>query len=143
MVIKSVEAPAAYVPQDALAFGAEGANAVGVDPAHPLPTVQRLTAAASTPLAGTASTSASVGPFAPELGRPIWVTLAGAWTGTATVSRSVDGGATKLPLTVGGAAWGSFTAPAQEPVGEESEAAATWWLDIALVSGTLSYRVAQ
>jgi hypothetical protein len=69
--------------------------------------------------------------------------LSGTWTGTVKLLRSSDGGTTKLPLTLAGAAWGQFTANCCEPVWEESETAATLWLDVALTSGTLAYRLAQ
>jgi hypothetical protein len=81
--------------------------------------------------------------FVPELDRPIWVSLAGNWTGTVELLRSVDGGATLLPLTVGGIRWGRFTANANEPVADESEAGAAYYLAAAVQTGTLNYRVAQ
>lgn len=99
--------------------------------------------ATSTPLTGTANASTTVGPFTPQLARAIWIVLSGTWTGTVQVLRSTDGGATKLPLTVAGASWASFTANANEPVAEESDAAATYYLSITLASGSVTYRVAQ
>jgi hypothetical protein len=139
----SVRAPAGYAPVQAIAFGTRDGPAVAVDTANPLPIAARLTAAAATPLAGTASASATVGPFAPDLGRAIWLTLTGTWTGTCQLLRSTDGGATLVPLTVAGQAWASFTANCCEAVGEESVAGAAYYLQIALTSGGVSYRVAQ
>ena len=76
-------------------------------------------------------------------GQPVVLQLSGAWTGTVTVQRSVDGGATRAPLTAGGQEWGVFTANACEPIWIEQEAAATLYLDVAIAQGTLAYRVSQ
>ncbi len=142
----SVQAPGGYVPQASISFGATGGNATPVDAAHPLPVATRAdqAAAGSTPLAGTAAANAVAGPFAPELGRAIWVTLGGTWAGTVTVKRSVDGGATRLPLTfIDGSAKGVWNANVNAAIGEESVAGAQWFLEIALTAGTLTYRVEQ
>lgn len=102
-----------------------------------------LAPASSTPLTGNASASGPVGPFTPEIGRPIWIALSGTWTGSVQAMRSTDGGTTKLPLTAGGEAWGLFTGNACEQVTEETEDGATYYLDIVIDSGTLTYRVSQ
>jgi hypothetical protein len=136
-------APAGYVPEHAVAFGSQGGPATPVDLANPLPVALTLATAVSAALSGSATTSASVGPFIPQLGRAIWITLAGTWTGSVQVMRSNDGGATLLPLTAGGAPWGGFTTNCNEPVAEETVAAATYYLAIAIASGTVSYRIAQ
>jgi hypothetical protein len=78
-----------------------------------------------------------------DLGRPIWVSLSGGWTGTVEVLRSTNGGTTMLPLTAGGERWGRFTANANEAIAEESEAGTTYYLATTLQTGTLTYRVAQ
>jgi hypothetical protein len=135
--------PSPVITPHALAYGRPGTAAVAVDPDHPLPVGQRWTAAAAPPLGGSASASGAAGPFVPELGRSIWVTLRGDWAGTVRVLRSLDGGATRLPLSAGGQPWGVFTANAQEPVREETVAGASYWLDIQLASGTLGYEVRQ
>jgi hypothetical protein len=138
-----IETPAGFVPQYALAFGAVDGPAVAVHAANPLPVRSVWQAAAVGALAGTLSASGTVGPFVPELARPIWISLSGNWGGTVDVLRSTDGGATKLPLTVGGERWGRYAANANEAVGDESEAGATYYLAAALQTGTLTYRVAQ
>jgi hypothetical protein len=97
----------------------------------------------SAPLTGTANGNSEAGAFAAVPGKPIWVTLSGAWTGTVSVYRSVDGGATKLPLTVGGLPWGVFTGNANEEVAEETVSGATYYLEIALTAGSVTYRVQQ
>ena len=135
-------APAAYIPFTALACPA-GEESLAVGPDAPLPVTASFGSATSTPLGGTASSSTVAGPFTPDLGRSIWLTLSGTWSGSVEVKRSVDGGTTKLPLTAGGVAWSKFTANACEPVAEESRQDATYYLDIALVSGSLDYEVAQ
>lgn len=100
-------------------------------------------AATSSPLSGSATGTANIGPFTPQLGRPINLTLSGTWSGSAQLMRSVDGGTVKTGLTVGGTSWGSFTANANEPVWTESEAGATFYLAVSITSGTLTYRIAQ
>ena len=142
-MVADVEVPAGFVPQYALAFGAVDGPAVAVHAANPLPVRAVQQAAAASALAGTLSASDTVGPFVPDLGRAIWISLSGSWSGTVDVLRSVDGGATKLPLTIGGERWGRFGGNANEAVADESEAGATYYLAVALQAGTLTYRVAQ
>lgn len=143
MSIKPVSAPAGFVPEHAISFGERDSPATPVSAATPLPVATTLAAAAAAPLAGTTSASIASAGFTPELGRPIWLTLSGTWTGSVSVRRSLDGGTTRLPLTIAGAPWATFTANAQEPVGEESVAGATWHLDITLTSGTVAFRMEQ
>lgn len=143
MAVQPIQAPAGFVPVQALSFGGIGGTATAVDGDNPLPVATRLGAAGTAPLAGTAAASGTVGPFAPQLGRPVWLTLSGSWTGTVQLMRSEDGGATLLPLTLAGAPWGSFTANCNEPVAEETVAGATYHLALTLGSGSVTYRVAQ
>lgn len=136
-------APARFVPLAAVAFSDEQQNGQVVNADNPLPVQQSFGPAEAAPLFGSATASQLTADFAPELGRPIWLTLSGSWGGTVTVNRSADGGITRQPLTIGGEPWAVFTANANEAVAVESEAGATYSLDIALASGTLTYRVAQ
>jgi hypothetical protein len=138
-----IAAPARFAPVEALAFGAVGTHATLVDADHPLPVTARVVAAGSAPLAGSASSDAVAGPFVPDLGRPILLTLSGSWSGSVQLTRSVDGGTTRLPVTLAGEAWGSYPGNCNEPVWVESEAGATLHLAITIVSGTLAYRVSQ
>lgn len=138
-----ISAPGGFVPKSAVNFVGPGGLAVAVSGAAPLPVDIDAGPASSLPLGGTTSVSGSFGPFAPHLGRPIMLTLAGQWSGGVQLLRSTDGGATRLALTAGGQPWGSFTGNACEPVATESEAGASYWLDVSLASGTLSYRIAQ
>ncbi len=138
-----IEIPAGSVPQYALAFGAVDAPAVAVHAGNPLPVTAVRGAAGVAALAGEMVASGEAGPFVPELDRPIRVTLTGSWSGAVSLLRSTDGGATRLPLTLGGALWGRFTANANEAVAEESEAGASYYLAASLAGGTLAYRVAQ
>lgn len=139
----AIRALGGFVPEHALAFADASGAAVPVGAANPLPIATTLAASGATPLSGSTSASGSFGPYAPVLGRAIMLTLAGTWSGTVQVLRSVDGGATKLPLTAGGQPWASFTANANEAIAEEGEAGASYWLAVTLTSGTLAYRVAQ
>ena len=86
---------------------------------------------------------AIAGTFVPVSGRPVVVTLSGDWQGSVRIERSVDGGATRHALTVGGLNWGEFTANACEPVWSEEEQGAELYLAIAITSGTVAYRLAQ
>jgi hypothetical protein len=139
-----ITTPAGYHPSFALAFADEDGNGVVIDHDNPLPVA--ISAAApptSTPLAGSTSASGMLGPFAPVAERAIWLSLSGSWTGTVTLKRSVDGGTTRHPLTAGGEPWATFTANACEPVAEDGENGAAYYLDVALASGTITYRLAQ
>lgn len=138
-----IHVPASTVPLSALAFGAIGEAAQPVTPAHPLPTLCAMPASTAEPLAGDASASGIVGPFVPEPGRPIWIRLEGSWSGVVQLRRSTDGGTTHAALTAAGGAWGRFTANACEAPVVETEAGVSYVLDVALLSGTLRYRVSQ
>ena len=138
-----VGVPANFVPVYALAFGSIGSAATAVDPTHPLPTAETLTASGVTPLTGTTAASTLIGPFTPRLGRAINLTLTGSWSGSVQLQRSIDGGTTRQPVTAGGQPWATFTANCNEPIAEETEAGATYYLSVTLAGGTLGYRVAQ
>lgn len=140
-----IKNPASCIPPHALTFGDIGAPAKAVTADTPLPVVSTASQAParSTPLEGSVSGALVAGPFTPDLGRPIILTLSGDWSGTVRLLRSTDDGATRLPLTIGGATWGVYTAGANEPAWEESDATARLYLDIALDSGILVYRMAQ
>lgn len=113
-------------------------------PNNPMPVTQApLAPATSSALSGATTTSQTIGPFTPVLGRQIWLTLSGTWAGRVQLLRSTDGGATKLPLTVAGQSWAVFTGPANEAVVEETVSNATYFLTVSLTSGTLTYQVAQ
>ena len=142
MPTSPLKTPAGYVPQMAIAFANTNGEADIVSATNPIPTQEQPFAAAPA-LTGTINASGQIGPFSPRPGRAIVLTLAGAWTGTVKLLRSVDGGTTKLPLTASGLTYGIFAGNACEPVWEESEAAATLYLDVTLLSGTLSYRMGQ
>lgn len=137
-----IQAPAGYVPQHALAFGTAGGGAVPVSQADPLPVSPRLAPATSVPLAGGLAASGTVGPFTPQPGRPIWVSLSGSWSGSAALLRSTDGGTTRLPATLGEAAL-TWSANRSEPATEESCAGATYYLAVTLTAGSLTYRLEQ
>lgn len=136
-----IQNPAGYAVTHAVAFADADGTLVPVDASTPLPVT--LGRAPTTPLAGTAASTALVGPYQPALGRPVMLVLTGSWTGSVKVLRSADGGTTRQPLTVGGSAWAQFSANVCEAVWEESESAATLYLDITLASGSITYRMAQ
>jgi hypothetical protein len=137
-----VAAPATYAPMSAIGFAEADNTLAPVSADRPLP-VSTVSVPAPTNLAGTAATSGQVGPFTPNSNKPVVLALSGTWSGTVKVLRSTDGGTTKLPITAAGLAWGSFTANCCEPVWEETVSGAALYLDIALGSGSLTYRMAQ
>lgn len=137
-----IQSPASYVPSRATAFADVDGTALVVSSASPLPVTLAATQGAAA-LAGSTAASGVLGPYQPVLDRAVVLALSGTWAGTVRVLRSTDSGSTKLPLTVGGAAWAQFTAACCEPVWEESDGAARLYLDVVLTSGTLVYRMAQ
>ena len=138
--------PARYAPGVALNFADGDGSAILVSNAAPLPvsiSAAPSGSSAPAPLTGTAPTARTVGSFVPVAGRPIVITLTGTWTGTAKLLRSTDGGVTRLPLTLAGSPWGEFTANVNEPVWEEFEAPAVFYLQLTPLSGSIVYRLAQ
>ena len=138
--------PARYAPGVALNYADGEGSAILVSQAAPLPVSISAAPSGSTtpaPLTGTAPTARTVGSFVPVVARPMVITLSGTWSGTVKLLRSIDGGVTKLPLTLAGAPWGEFTANVNEPVWEENEAPAVFYLQLTPLSGSISYRLAQ
>lgn len=136
-----IQNPATYIPVQALSFAQADGNSGLVSADLPLPV--NSVRPATAPLAGTVVTTGQIGPFIPAAGRPVMLTLSGAWSGSVRLLRSVDAGATRLPLTIAGEAWGEFTTNVCEAVWEEYEDSARLYLDIALAAGSLTYRVSQ
>lgn len=141
---KPVESPAGFVPVHSIAFIEGDGAAANVGQACPLPVAATLIASNAVALAGSTSASGVLGPFTPQLGRPVWVTLSGGWAGSVQLLRSTDGGTTKLPLTYGdGSVKAVWSTNANAAVTEETVAAATYWLAVTIASGTLTYRLEQ
>lgn len=135
---------------------------VGLDPSQPLPAGSNVIgitkgfgdiAATSTPITATINDTAAhtVGPFTPQLSRPIWLTLNATVnaSGTAQLLRSTDGGTTWLNVTRNGAQIGQFTFASQlgalvnESILTETDAAAIYQVQVQLSTGTVSVRLAQ
>ena len=137
----SISVPAGFAPAYAVAFSDTGGQLALVSDAAPLP----VTTAAPAPMAltGQSATSEVVGPFDPTVGRVIVVTLDGEWSGTVRLLRSTDGGLTKLPLRVGGLPWAEYSEPGTAQAWLETEEGTGFYLDMALNSGTVVYRVSQ
>lgn len=158
----SVQAPGGYAPMQAPCVRQSDGSCVPVSPIAPWPITQGpLAAAVSTPLAGTvtsgavnpssgaagfANGSALIGPMAPQLGRDIGLKL---WTTnnagySCQMVDSIDGGTTKLPLTIFDAATGGpYTGPVNSIVTNETIANTQVYLSCTVTSGTLNYVVAQ
>jgi len=136
-----------YVPPTAIGFADAQGDLALVTYEAPLPVSLidsgMIAVNPPEPLADIITEDLVAGPFEPLKNVPIHLQLSGEWQGTVALERSTDGGTTRQGLTVGGMAWASFTGNVNEPVWEESEAGATFWLNISLTSGTLSYRLSQ
>jgi hypothetical protein len=132
--------PARFVPTYAVGYSSASGEMSQVSAASPLP-VALAPGAAATPLEATTVASTLAGPFIPTPGLAVVLNLRGTWSGTVNVMRSTDGGTTLNPLTVAGQPWARFSGNACEPVWEENDAGARLYLDIALTSGSLSYRL--
>lgn len=137
-----IEAPGGFAPVVALGIDDGSDQLALVSHGAPLPTVA-LAPVAPAPLNGSASNAKVAGPFEPTPLAPVFLTLTGEWTGTVRILRSIDGGATRHPLTIAGSEWAVFHGNACEPVWQEGESGAQLYLDIAPTSGTLTYRIAQ
>ena len=109
----------------------------------PATLVVNVNPATATPVTGQTNTPLVTAPYFPVMGRSVLLVLSGSWTGSVTVLRSTDQGSTKLPITIGGTPSAVFSSNCCEPIWDESEAAAQLYLNIALTSGTVNYRIAQ
>ena len=139
-----ISAPAKYASAVAVGFADPRGELTLVASGAPLPvTITNGSGPPTTPLVGKSNKSAVIGPFLPSPSAPMHLQLSGEWKGRVTLERSVDGGATRQGLTVGGIPWGSFGANVNEPVWQEVESAASLWLNVVLESGELTYRLAQ
>lgn len=142
MTASPLQPPARYVAPFAVAFANPTGDSDVVSATNPLP-VTSAAATSPTALAGTANASGTVGPFLPVSGRPVMLTLSGTWAGQVRITRSTDGGTTKLPLTAMGQSYGSYTGNLCEPFWDEGEVGARLYLDITLTSGSVTYRMGQ
>lgn len=141
VISPTITTPAGFAPAYAVGYSDPNGNLALVSDAAPLPVATLAPAPAA--LVGLASGSQTVGPFNPTEGRVIIVALDGEWEGTVRLLRSTDGGVTKMPLRVAGADWASYTTPGCEQAWTETESGVSFYLDIALVSGNIAYRVSQ
>ena len=137
-----IQLPAGFAPAFALGYSDDAGNLVLASNAAPVPVAQgdRTRPPA---LSGSTSATTLAGPFAPVPGISVMLELGGNWTGMVQLQRSSDNGATLHDVTIGGSAWGRYSANACEPVWEESEPGAQLYLAITIGSGTLDYRVSQ
>lgn len=104
-----------------------------------------VTPASSLPVSGSASSgTTNSAPFIPQLGRDMYITLSGNFSGTVQVQRSTDNGVTWNNITVaGGQPWGRYTGACDEIVETPTDGASRYRLNIVLSSGTVVYRLAQ
>ena len=137
-----ISPPASYVTPTAIGFADSDGDLSLVGAATPLP-VTATREAAPPALAGQAAQAVVVGPFVPLLDVPIHLELGGVWSGQVALQRSSDGGTTRPGVTAGGMPWASFAGNVNEVVWQEGEQGVSLYLDIAVTSGTVSYRLSQ
>jgi hypothetical protein len=138
--------PGRYAPGVAVNFADANGAARQVSESSPLPVALAAAPAgtpAPAPLAGSATAATTAGPLAAVSGKPLILTLGGTWSGSVRLLRSVDGGTTRVPLSLGGAPWGTFTGNVCEPVWDETEDAVTFYLQLAPASGEVEYPLVQ
>ncbi|QQN72992.1 hypothetical protein [Croceicoccus sp. YJ47] len=147
-----IKMPASYAGAQAIGFSDTEGYISLINPQNPLPVVIAGGGLAPSPtgsvpappaLRGETAQSMQSASFEPAPDRPVVLTLSGEWTGSVTIRRSGDGGATFHNLTAGGSSWGVYTANACEPFWQEPVSGAQLALFIQIDSGTLSYEVAQ
>ena len=137
-----ISPPASYVTPTAIGFADSAGDLSLVGAATPLP-VTATREAAPPALAGQAAQAVVVGPVVPLLDVPIHLELGGVWSGQVALQRSSDGGTTRPGVTAGGMPWASFAGNVNEVVWQEGEQGVSLYLDIAVTSGTVSYRLSQ
>ncbi len=135
--------PANFVTSTAVGYADSRGSFTLATAETPLPVTFEARPVPPAPLEGTADSATTAGPFTPVANTPIHLMLTGDWTGTVILLRSVDSGTSRVPLTAGGQPWAVFTANANETVWQEAEAGATFYLDLRLISGSVTYRVSQ
>lgn len=137
-----IDVPGGFVPAVAITLGEIDGEPQPITAATPMPVQTVHRASRSQPLSGETASSGTLGPFNPEIGREIVLTLGGDWQGEVRLHRSIDGGATTAPATLGGEElcwWRSLN----EVVWVETEANVSLYLVATLSAGTLAYRFAQ
>ena len=101
-------------------------------------------AATSTALVGSTSVDAASAHFTPQLGRDMYLTLTGTWTGSVQVQRSTDNGASWNNITIGGGqVWGRYTGNCDEVVDTPTDGSAIYRLNIDITTGSVAYRLGQ
>ena len=137
-----INSPAKYVSASAIGFANPEGELALVTASAPLP-VTITNGSSVKPIAGKTASSTVVGPFVPNTNVPFHLQLSGEWKGRVTLERSTDGGATRQGLTIGGTPWASFSVNVNEPVWQESDSTASFWLNMTLDGGELGYRLSQ
>lgn len=82
--------------------------------------------------------------FVPIPDRPIRFDRWGGGTGTAQVMSSTDGGVTKLPITIGGTPWATFTGDCgDEEVCTPTQYGRTYFVVFTGIAGTVNWGLYQ
>lgn len=89
-----IQPPANYLSVDALAFVSIDRPGTAVSAATPFPITCTFAAFAVAPVSGTTMASGTSVALVPELSRPVLFVLTGSWSGSVTLQRSADEGAT-------------------------------------------------
>jgi hypothetical protein len=136
-----ITAPAGYATAYAVGYADPAENLILVSESERLPVAAAAPAQAA--MVGQSSVSTQAGPFHAVPDRVVLVTLGGVWEGTVRLLRSIDGSATLHRLRAAGEPWAEYTQPGCEQAWLETQDGASFYLDIALASGTVDYRVSQ
>jgi hypothetical protein len=137
----SIAVPAGFAPAFALGYAdATGQLALA---SHLTPLPVATSAPAPQPLVGQAAASEVAGPFLATAGRVIVVMLEGEWEGTVRLLRSADAGVTRTRLRAGGLPWAEYSESGTEQAWLETEEGTSFYLDIQLIGGNVTYRVSQ
>jgi hypothetical protein len=116
---------------------------VMVDPTTGNPLSSSASPATSTPVTGSTTSSTTLGPFTPQLGRDLGVIITCTGTCTGQLLSSADGGVTKLPLTIGGAVWASYTGAVNEDAWTPTITGQTFYLALTATGGTTTGTMTQ
>lgn len=108
-----------------------------------IPLIFYTSPAESLTVNGTATTTRFSEVFTPEQDRKVYLTLSDAWVGSVIVQISRDSGSTWHPMTYDGSPVGAYSTNCDESIGVFSGDTTRLRLSITILSGSLSYRIAQ
>lgn len=110
----------------------------------PIPMIFRTAPSGLTPVSGSSSGTGNSPALSTKADYNLYLTLSGTWSGTVTLMRSIDNGATWNPVTGHGSpSLGQFTQNCDEAITMVKTAGVRYRLQFNITSGTVVYRLAQ